>query len=169
MNKFIRHHPRLLWATATGVLVYLALPSSLPGLSRLLIGWNAAILLFIGLIVHWMAGLSAEQICRRFDEEDESSTAISVIVVTAAMLSLIAIVAMLATVRSVSGHARIAHTALAALTLASSWLLVPTVFISQYAEAFYGAAPERRPLLFPGVEAPLFWDFAYFSFTIACA
>lgn len=169
MNKFIRYHPRLLIAAATGVAGFLALPASWPALSRVLVAWNVAAASFLALIFRWMASLSAEQICRRFDEEDESSTAISAIVVTAAVLSLLAIVAMLATVRQVSGEARIAHTALAAVTLASSWLLVPTIFTSQYAEAFYSAAPERRPLQFPGVDAPVFWDFAYFSFTIACA
>jgi uncharacterized membrane protein len=34
---------------------------------------------------------------------------------------------------------------------------------------FYGAAPEDRPLHFPQTPGPVFWDFAYFSFTIAAA
>lgn len=168
-NKFLKNHPRLLVAATCGVLTYFVLPSHLPVISRVLAAWDAAALVFLTLIFRWMAKLSAEQICRRFDEEDESITAISIVVVAAAVLSLAAIVAMLATVKQVAGGARIVHTALAALTLICSWMLVPTVFTSQYAQLFYAAPAERRPLLFPGTGMPLFWDFAYFSFTISCA
>jgi uncharacterized membrane protein len=34
---------------------------------------------------------------------------------------------------------------------------------------FYSAPAERRPLKFPSSTEPVFWDFAYFSFTIAAA
>jgi len=168
-SKFLRNHPRLLVAVACGILSYFVLPAHLPVLSRVLVAWNAAALAYLTLILRWMATLSAEQICRRFDEEDESMAAISIVVVSAAVLSLAAIVAMLATARQVAGGARLAHTALAALTLICSWMLVPTVFTSQYAQLFYAAAAERRPLRFPRTEMPVFWDFAYFSFTISCA
>ena len=169
VNKFVRNHPRLLVAVVVGVLTDLALPHAWPVLSRALLAWNAAACAYLALIFHWMRSLSAEQISRRFDEEDSGTTAISIIVVCAAVLSLAAIVALLATVRQVAGTERIAHTALAALTLLSSWALVPTVFTAQYAEMFYRGGARRPPLAFPGTAMPVFWDFAYFSFTIACA
>jgi uncharacterized membrane protein len=34
---------------------------------------------------------------------------------------------------------------------------------------FYSATEEDRPLRFPNTPMPVFWDFAYFSFTIAAA
>ncbi len=58
---------------------------------------------------------------------------------------------------------------LAAITLIDSWLLVPTMFTMHYADMFYSAPSENRPLHFPRTEMPAFWDFAYFSFTIAAA
>jgi uncharacterized membrane protein len=67
------------------------------------------------------------------------------------------------------GSERIWHFALAALTLIDSWLLVPTMFTTHYADMFYSAEPRDRPLSFPQTEMPVFWDFAYFSFTIAAA
>ncbi len=170
VKKFVRNHPRLLIAVAAGVLTGIMLPAAWPALSRALLAWNAAVCAYLALMFLWMRSLSAEQISRRFDEEDSGTTAISVIVVCASVLSLAAIVAMLATVRQVTGTVRLAHTALAALTLLASWALVPTVFTAQYAEAFYGRGGARRPPLeFPGTAMPVFWDFAYFSFTIACA
>jgi uncharacterized membrane protein len=94
---------------------------------------------------------------------------ILVIVTCAALLSLVAIVALLSTVKQVAGFERAAHVALAAFTVMSSWLLVPTMFTLHYADAFYSASDDDRPLLFPQTQRPVFWDFAYFSFTIAAA
>src|SRR5260370_7077480 len=90
-------------------------------------------------------------------------------VTLAALLSVGAIVEPLTAVKQVSGGARAAHFALAALTLINSWLLVPTMFTTCYADMFYSAPEDERPLLFPKTPMPVFWDFAYFSFTIAAA
>lgn len=102
-------------------------------------------------------------------EEDESAPFILIAVVLAAMLSLVAILEPLASLKSVKGAEQAGHFALAALTLVNSWLLVPTMFTTHYADAFYSADEARRPLRFPETAMPAFWDFAYFSFTIAAA
>ena len=68
-----------------------------------------------------------------------------------------------------TGATRIAYGALAALTLVNSWLLVPTMFTTHYADMFYSAGEHCRPLRFPDTKMPVYWDFAYFSFTIAAA
>jgi len=47
--------------------------------------------------------------------------------------------------------------------------LVPTVFTTHYADMYYSANDDDRPLHFPQTPMPVFWDFAYFSFTIAAA
>jgi uncharacterized membrane protein len=75
----------------------------------------------------------------------------------------------LASLKSVRGAERIAHFALAALTLVNSWVLVPAMFTAHYADRFYSSDEARRPLRFPETSMPAFWDFAYFSFTIAAA
>jgi uncharacterized membrane protein len=48
-------------------------------------------------------------------------------------------------------------------------MLVPVMFTLHYADAFYSAPEDERPLVFPHTKMPIFWDFAYFSFTIAAA
>ncbi len=131
--------------------------------------WNCGVALFLGLMFFWMTRLTAEQICTKYIEEDESAPIILVVVILAALLSLVAIVEPLATMRHVTGAARAAHFALAAATLVDSWILVPTMFTTHYADMFYSANEENRPLRFPETPLPVFWDFAYFSFTIAAA
>ncbi|MEA3133043.1 MAG: hypothetical protein QOG17_889, partial [Gammaproteobacteria bacterium] len=46
---------------------------------------------------------------------------------------------------------------------------VPTMFTTHYADMFYSAEKNERPLTFPGTPEPVFWDFAYFSFTLSAA
>jgi uncharacterized membrane protein len=116
-----------------------------------------------------MTRLTAEQICTKYIEEDESAPIILVVVILAALLSLVAIVEPLANMRHAAGAARVAHFGLAAATLINSWILVPAMFTTHYADCFYSAQEDNRPLRFPETPMPVFWDFAYFSFTIAAA
>jgi uncharacterized membrane protein len=169
LNKLLLYHPRI-WISATGgAVVFFFLPAGWSTISRVLIGWNCGVDLFLILIYFWMTSLTAEKICSRYIEEDETAPFILAVVTAAALLSVVAIVEPLATIKQVSGAARIAHFALAALTLINSWVLVPTMFTTRYADMFYSAAEDERPLLFPKTPMPVFWDFAYFSFTIAAA
>jgi uncharacterized membrane protein len=169
MNKLVLYHPRLWISFAAGCATFFLLPQHWSILSRVLVCWNCGVALFLVLIFVWMMGLTAEQICSRYIEEDQSAPVIVAVVTIAAMLSLIAIIEPLATVKQVAGAERVAHFLLAALTLVNSWILVPTVFTTHYADMFYSAKEDDRPLRFPETPMPVFWDFAYFSFTIAAA
>jgi uncharacterized membrane protein len=169
MNKLFFDHPRLWISLAVGCVIYFFLPHHWSVLSRVLVCWNCGVALFLALIFLWMSRLTAAQICSRYIEEDESAPIILVVVIVAALLSLVAIVEPLATLRQAAGWERAGHFALATLTLVNSWILVPTMFTIHYADMFYSATDVSRPLRFPETPKPVFWDFAYFSFTIAAA
>lgn len=169
MKNLFLDHPRLWISFLAGCVLFFLLPKDWSILSRVLISWNGGAILFLGLIFFWMTHLTAEEICSKYMEEDESAPFILVAVIIAAVASLFAIVEPLATMKQVSGAVRAAHFGLAALTLIDSWLLVPTLFTTHYADMFYSAKEDNRPLRFPNTPMPVFWDFAYFSFTIAAA
>lgn len=169
MNKIMRYYPRLSISAVAGCGLYFLLPGHWSALSRVLVCWNCGCMLFFGLIFYWMTRLTAAQICSRYSEEDESAPVILALVTTAALVSLVAIVEPLANIRQTTGSERMGHFALAALTLVNSWILVPTMFTTHYADLYYSAKETERPLHFPGTSPPVFWDFAYFSFTIAAA
>ncbi len=169
MNDLIRYHPRFWIAVVFGVAVFFFLPAHWSLISRVLVCWNCGVVLFLTLMYWWMAGLTAERICTQYVEEDESARFILTVVVVAALLSVVAIVEPLATLKQTVGMERAAHIALAAFTLVDSWLLVPTMFTTHYADMFYSVTEGDRPLNFPNTPMPVFWDFAYFSFTIAAA
>ena len=74
------------------------------------------------------------------------------------------------TVKSLSLSHRLAHYAFTGSTIFGSWCLVATLFTFHYARVFYRSPVEQRALRFPDNEQnPDYWDFLYFSFTIAVA
>jgi uncharacterized membrane protein len=169
MRSLFRYHPRFWIAIVCGAGIFFLLPPHWSLVSRILVCWNCGVVIFLCLIYLWMARLSAERIQSKYIEEDESAQFILTVVVVAALLSVVAIVEPLATLKQTSGAERAAHILLAAFTLVDSWLLVPTMFTTHYADMYYSVEEHERPLGFPNTPMPVFWDFAYFSFTIAAA
>ncbi|MGH8289163.1 MAG: DUF1345 domain-containing protein [Steroidobacteraceae bacterium] len=167
--RLFHGHVRFWVSLAFGIASYFFLPATLSFISRILISWDGGVTLFLALIFLWMRRLSPDQICAHYVEEDPSGPIILAVVVAAALLSLLAIVQPLTNLRHLDHDQRVWQFALVAATLICSWLLVPVMFTMHYADIFYSASPNDRPLLFPRTEMPGFWDFAYFSFTIAAA
>jgi uncharacterized membrane protein len=169
LTGVIVNHWKFWTAAAIGGVAYCVLPSDWSTMTRTLTAWNAAVTLLLALTFALLPHLSSKQLQEQYKEDDPSAPVILAVVVVAAILSVAAIVVFLSTLRHVSPSQKAAHILLAALTIIVSWLLVPTIYALHYADLYYSAPPDRRPLLFPGPDQPAFWDFAYFSFTIAAA
>lgn len=169
LKKFIRNHWKIAFAVIGGLVLYALLPPAWPLLTRVLAAWNTTVLLLLAVTFLLLPRLSAHQLHEHFREDDPTAPVILVVVVASAVLSIAAIVVFLSTLKSVPGPDKLSHMLLAALTIVDSWLLVPTIYTLHYADLFYSAPEDRRPLSFPGTTRPVFWDFAYFSFTITAA
>lgn len=62
------------------------------------------------------------------------------------------------------------HYVFTASTILGSWCLLAVLFTFHYARIFYGSSSKLPALSFPDKEqAPNYWDFLYFSVTIAVA
>lgn len=162
-------HTRTWLGTITGLAIFVLAPAEWPVLTRLLVAWNGGALLFLTLVYIWMIRLDAERIHARYREGDATAPVLLLVITIAALASLVAIVALLATVRNVSPAQRILHVSLATTTVVVSWVIVATMFTLHYANLYYSAKPDNPPLRFPETPQPVFWDFIYFSFTIAAA
>jgi uncharacterized membrane protein len=139
-------------------------------ISRVLSGWNSAVLVLVPLTYIRLRRLDAKQLRAHYEEEDPTAPVIVVFVIVAALLSVAAIIALLSTLKHVAPAERVAHLVLATMTIANSWLLVHTMFTLHYADIYYSVAEGApAPLSFPDTREPLFWDFVYFSFTIGVA
>lgn len=166
---YLRRHPRFWISLTIGIVIFLLLPKGWSLAVRTALSWDSGVTLFLVAIYIWMRKETAEQIHSRCRKEDPSGPVMLVVVTAAALLSLLAIVALLATLRHAEQTERVWRFILAAVTLIDSWLVVPTMFTMHFTDMFYSAPEGNRPLAFPKTEMPVFWDFAYFSFTIAAA
>lgn len=162
--------PRMFIAGAVGVLVALLLPTPLAGrwVTRLIIGWNAGACFYLALAGWMMAHASHAQIRKRACQQDDGAMAILTLVVLAALFSLGAIVAELSVAKDFTGASRIAHIALAGVTILSSWAFTQTMFALHYAHDFYVARGKGLPggLAFPETPEPNYLDFLYFAAVI---
>ena len=136
----------------------------------MLSGWNGALLV----LVPFTYLLDEEARCKalraKYVEEDPTAPVILLVTVLCALLSVLGIIALLSTARQAPPGDRAAHLVLACLTIVNSWALVHTMFTIRYADMFYSVLDgDPPPLEFPDTPQPLFWDFAYFAFTIGVA
>jgi uncharacterized membrane protein len=170
LHRFIRSRPHLSLAIGLGVIVALLLPKSESLMTRALISWNAAVWLYLLSMMWLMARADHRKVRTIAGREDESAGLVLFSLTIAAVLSLSAIVVELGQIPDLSRDQRALRYAFTALTVCGSWFLVGVLFCFHYAHLFYRAAAEHLPLRFPDeLKEPDYWDFLYFSFTIAVA
>lgn len=161
----------LLISIALGVVCFFLLPTNLGTLQRLLIGWNA--LAWPYLVFIWirmlMTDVSGIQCIARL--QDQSAMLVLTIVIVACAASIVTILSELPALKALSGTPRAVHLLLTVATLIVSWALLPSSFAMHYAHQHYlHRTQDVTPMMFPEKpEAPGYWDFLYYAFTIAVA
>ena len=166
--RIVRSRPRLFVSAALGVVVTggLAALTNWRPATRLLVGWDLGIGLYLALAFHMMAASDVHHIRRRAARQDEGQLAILVLTVAAALASLAAIFAELGTSAGGGGGRQPIHLVLATVTIVLSWAFIHTIFALHYAHEFYDESAGRG-MAFPGGDKePDYWDFVYFSFVI---
>lgn len=163
--------PRLVLAFLLGFVCFFVLPlhGSLAG--RALTCWNLAIWAYLAMVWWLMIRAQPAQIRRIAKAQDENAEIVLALVCVGCLVSLATILVELASAKGTSGIHQLAHISFTGITLVGAWLMLPTSFAIHYAHLFYTAADGPcKPLLFPDKpEEPTYWDFLYFSFTIAVA
>jgi uncharacterized membrane protein len=166
----VRFHPRLLAAIVIGILVAMLWPARVSSTSRILLGWNAGAWAY--LLMMWQMIMTARpnRVQSIAEQEDESAVVVLTVISLSAIASVVAIIQVLATAKGSLPHLTLEHVIFAAATLLAGWLLVPTIYTLHYARLYFGDADAPRALNFPDRDVePDYWDFLYFSFTIAVA
>lgn len=159
----LRAWHRVLAAGLAGSVVALLTQSRLWE-TRLLSGWLAACLVYL-FIVWWGVGrLDAAQTRLRASSLDPGSTALYFVIVAISWASLVGVLMVTDSAKTQTGLDRWLHIGLALTTLATSWLLIQTVFALRYARRYYMC--NTHGLVFPGTTEPTYFDFAYFSAVI---
>jgi uncharacterized membrane protein len=189
--RVLQAHYRLAICGAVGVALSVGLPASfgesaeifawLPRefspVTRGLVGWNIAVLLYLGAATHIVLRATQESIRRRAMLSDEGRTTVLFLTATATCVAIGAIIAELGQSKNLYEDERVAHICLAAVTVFSSWTFMHLIFAFHYAHEFYSEADEapeetasaRGGLHFPRTPAPQYIDFLYFSYVIGVA
>jgi uncharacterized membrane protein len=153
-----------------GIIAVLAVPAHTRPMVRVLAGWDAAIWSYLVMIWVHMA-IAEEGRVREFARRDDENAGVVLMVICVATLASIAAIVMeLASAKGTAGASTVWHYVLTGLTMFGAWFLIPTIFTLHYARLYYDTDAKETPLLFPDRELqPDYWDFLYFSFTIAVA
>jgi len=168
ISRFVATRPRLLSALALGAVAGALVPIAHGWLTRTLLGWDVAVWTYLILISVMMLRADPRRIRAVARMEDERAVAVLAVVCLGVVASMVAIAFELATAKS-GGHAQASHYAFTGVTVVGAWLMVPMMFTVHYAHLYYRTHGEP-PLAFPERELqPDYWDFLYFSFTIAVA
>ncbi len=168
--RLIRLHGRLVISIVVGALVAAALFAlELHTATRLLIGWDAGVLLYLTLIYSVAHRGDIARLKKRAAEEDENAIALLLLTFIAAAASLVAVVIEVGGSQDATGWQAGFSVALAMSTIVLSWFFVHTEFALHYAHEFYGQGRDKAigGLNFPATRAPDYWDFLYFSLVIA--
>jgi uncharacterized membrane protein len=161
----MRSRLRLVLSACLAVAIIVLIPGSHSLASRMIIGWDVGIAVYLLATVAVIARADVNHIRRQAAQEDEGRIAILALTATAALASLGAIVFEL--VSAGKAGRDLLHLGLALATIALSWAFIHTIFATHYAHEFY--AHGQRPgggLVFPGETEPDYWDFLYFSLVI---
>lgn len=189
--RILRAHYRLAICGAVGFCVGLLLPPTVSGghppfdwapieltaVTRGLIGWNVATLLYLYAAARMILRSTHESIRRRALLSDEGRGAVLVLTATATFVAIGAIVAELGQSKSMFVDEKGPHIFLAVVTVFSSWAFMHLIFAFHYAHEFYVefaraegvATVGRGGLHFPNTPTPQYIDFLYFSFVIGVA
>jgi len=161
--RVIYARPRTFLSVLVGIVAFFLLPGSLRLVTRLVIGWDVFIALYLALVYTMVFRSGLAHIKRNAALQDDGRFLIPLVTALGAFASLAAIIFELgASQHSMPGLA------LATATIALSWAAVHTTFALHYAHDYYrGAKPGG--LQFPSGdthEHADYWDFVYFSFVI---
>lgn len=173
VRHFLRARHRLLTAAALGLVAGAVLPGAVAAIPRLLLAWDVFAWTYMLLVWVMMLRADDSHFDRLAQQTDEKAHVVLSLVSGAAVMSLLAIFLELARVGNEIGAQRELGLWLTGFTVVGSWLLVPTAFTLHYAHLYYSSGGQNQstpPLVFPEPGCvPDYWDFLYFSFTIAVA
>jgi uncharacterized membrane protein len=160
--------PYLVASILGGIVLYFAsAPWVTRGITRVLIGWNCGVVIFLCLLYFLLRRDDPEAIQRRAIEYGERGHLVLIFTILASIASVGALVAELSGAKG--QHASGLRVILAASTVVLSWLFVHIVFALHYAHLYYlpkeNGAP-RGGLEFGEESAPDYWDFIHFSLVI---
>ncbi|MBO0879828.1 MAG: DUF1345 domain-containing protein [Mycobacterium sp.] len=128
------------------------------------VGWSAAALTFCSITWAHTGNQDADQTAAMATRDDPSPTATDLLILMANGASLVAVAYVLVQANSAHGARQALLAALAVASVATSWVLIHTLYTLRYAVLYYSGSVGG--IDFNQTDTPTFTDFAYLAFTI---
>lgn len=168
--QVLRNRPRMLIGLALGIVAALVLPEHARFMVRVLVGWDVTVWSYLLLIWVHMATADEGHVREFALRDDENAGVVLFVICVATIASIAAIVLELVSVKGTTGASTVLHYLLTGFTMFGAWFMIPTIFTMHYARLYFDPDATETALLFPDHKLqPDYWDFMYFSFTIAVA
>ena len=129
----------------------------------LIVGWDAAALLFIVWTWIIIGSMDGKKTAEHALSEDPSRPVADIILLGVSIASLGAVGLVLSNAGS-TGNERLVSAAIAILSVVLSWIVVHTIYTLRYALIYYGNP--KGGIDFGDETQPAYSDFAYLAFTI---
>ena len=150
---------RFVAAVTIGLIAGMIAGMSLGWRSALLVGWDATVIILVGLIWHDFRGQTAAETAAVARRDDMDRSTLDGIVLLTSIASIAAVVSLLT-----DKNASILHVAFGLISIILSWIAVHTLYTLRYAALYYRNI--EGGIDFGGSEKPVFGDFVYLAFTI---
>ena len=164
---------RLILAITIGLLAYLLLPEGTKSEIRLLLAWDLGVLFLLSVILIMMKKANAKDTLHRAQIQEPSNMGTLTLTVLISVASMVAVAFMLNDGAHWKEEPANFHLGLCTVAIFSAWFLLHTFFALHYARLYYDEVDEgstgeyKGGLEFPGGQLADYWDFMYYSFTIA--
>jgi len=152
---------------AVGMAAYLVLQRRLPTTAAALVSWDTFAMVLLALSWSGITSADARATRERAGSEDPGRTLVYVIVVLTSSVSLLGATLLVRDPRALAPDLAGAAAALCLVTVGLAWTMTHVAFTFRYAHLYYREDSEGvGGLEFPGGASPMYFDFAYFAFTI---
>jgi len=164
---------RFTLAIISGLVVYFFLPHKIRFEIRLLLAWDVCVLLLLFIILMMMKNADAEQTLQRAQGQEPRNIVTLSFTAIICGASMVTVAFMLNDGQEWKAVPANVHLGLCTVAIFCAWFLLHAFFALHYARMYYDEIDEesegdyKKGLEFPGGELVDYWDFMYYSFTIA--
>lgn len=156
---------RLLLSLAGSVAALVLQPRSWPLELRGLVAWNTAVACYLALAWRVILGCDAAHTRRLSTRQDDARPTINALLLLSSFASIGGVLGALTKAEQIKGALATALTVAAMATVASSWLLINTIYALHYTRLYY-AGGRGSGIDFHGDEPPDYLDFCYLAFAV---
>jgi uncharacterized membrane protein len=175
MPRVLQPGYRLVTSIVIAILMFMLSKSWLPSTgSRIVLAWDTWVAILLTLLAVMMWRTEPHETLKRARKEETSSILILLVTILTVAGALVDIGYGLPESKTMSRNLRIFAISQSVIGVFLAWLLLHIMYSLHYAKLYYGEVDDndanafRKGFVFPGNKDVVdYWDFVYYSFTIA--